>query len=47
MRRPPDPPPGAARNDATAAQGDWGYLPPEPAGLRDVKSVVPLPLKKR
>ncbi|WP_321860889.1 ATP-binding protein [Burkholderia cenocepacia] len=33
--------------DASASQSDWGYLPPEPAGLRDVKSVVPLPLKKR
>nr|WP_175802775.1 ATP-binding protein [Burkholderia anthina] len=46
-RRQPDEQPGAARHDATASQGDWGYLPPEPAGLRDVKGVVPLPLKKR
>ncbi|MBR7961355.1 ATP-binding protein [Burkholderia vietnamiensis] len=37
----------AAPDGAAASQGDWGYLPPEPAGLRDVKSVVPLPLKKR
>jgi magnesium chelatase subunit I len=44
-RRQPDDQPGAAH--ASASQGEWGYLPPEPAGLRDVKSVVPLPLKKR
>ena len=43
----PDDSPGAAQSNATASQGDWGYLPPEPAGLRDVKGVVPLPLKKR
>ncbi|VWC03453.1 cobaltochelatase subunit CobN [Burkholderia seminalis] len=35
------------RGEASAAQSDWGYLPPEPAGLREVKGVVPLPLKKR
>ncbi|KVH44466.1 ATP-binding protein [Burkholderia diffusa] len=46
-RRQTDLPPNAALGDATASQGDWGYLPPEPAGMRDVKSVVPLPLKKR
>jgi len=34
-------------DDAPASHGDWGYLPPESAGLRDVKAVVPLPLKKR
>ncbi|WP_175688110.1 ATP-binding protein [Burkholderia anthina] len=45
--RQPDEQPSATKRDATASQGDWGYLPPEPAGLRDVKSVVPLPLKKR
>ncbi|KAB0633641.1 ATP-binding protein [Burkholderia latens] len=38
---------GSATNDAAASHGDWGYLPAEPAGLRDVKGVVPLPLKKR
>ncbi|AOJ56735.1 ATP-binding protein [Burkholderia thailandensis] len=27
--------------------GDWGYLPPEPAGIAPVKGVIPLPLKKR
>ncbi|MEK8040634.1 magnesium chelatase, partial [Burkholderia contaminans] len=43
----PDDSSDVAKNDATASQGDWGYLPPEPAGLRDVKGVVPLPLKKR
>ncbi|MBF3555489.1 hypothetical protein ISF72_30260, partial [Burkholderia pseudomallei] len=26
---------------------DWGYLPPEPAGIAPVKGVIPLPLKKR
>ena len=46
-RERPGEPSGAAKNDATPPQGDWGYLPPEPAGLRDVKGVVPLPLKKR
>jgi magnesium chelatase subunit I len=43
----PDDSSDMAKNDATASQGDWGYLPPEPAGLREVKGVVPLPLKKR
>ncbi|KVL11452.1 ATP-binding protein [Burkholderia sp. MSMB1826] len=48
-RRPDDRPRemGDTEAGASASQGDWGYLPPEPAGLRDVKSVVPLPLKKR
>ncbi|ALK30507.1 ATP-binding protein [Burkholderia plantarii] len=32
----------AARDEA-----DWGYLPPEPAGLVPVKGVIPLPSKKR
>ncbi|MBR8061338.1 ATP-binding protein [Burkholderia dolosa] len=39
--------PASANPDAAEPHGDWGYLPPEPAGLRDVKAVVPLPLKKR
>ncbi|MEX3557303.1 MAG: ATP-binding protein [Burkholderia sp.] len=30
-----------------ARDGDWGYLPPEPAGLTPVKGVRPLPSKKR
>ncbi|KUZ40860.1 ATP-binding protein [Burkholderia territorii] len=47
ISRQPDRSPDAVRGDAAPSQGDWGYLPPEPAGLRDVKSVVPLPLKKR
>ncbi|WP_322065699.1 ATP-binding protein [Burkholderia ubonensis] len=38
--------PDAAPRDADE-QSDWGYLPPEPAGLHAVKGVVPLPLKKR
>jgi magnesium chelatase subunit I len=45
--RQPDKRQDDTKADAAASQGDWGYLPPEPAGLRDVKSVVPLPLKKR
>jgi len=45
--RQPDKRQDDTKADASPSQGDWGYLPPEPAGLRDVKSVVPLPLKKR
>ncbi|WP_419683645.1 ATP-binding protein [Burkholderia theae] len=45
-RHQPEDQPGTTGNDTAVAQGDWGYLRPEPAGLRDVKSVVPLPLKK-
>ncbi|MEN2469677.1 ATP-binding protein [Burkholderia sp. GS2Y] len=45
-RQQPKDQPGTTGNDTAVAQGDWGYLRPEPAGLRDVKSVVPLPLKK-
>lgn len=30
-----------------ADDSDWGYLPPEPAGIAPVKGVIPLPLKKR
>jgi len=37
---------GEPRTDNSDAQGDWGYLPPEPAGMQAVKGVVPLPLKK-
>ncbi|KVL84369.1 ATP-binding protein [Burkholderia stagnalis] len=45
-------PPDAAHSrdaDSQGSQGDWGYLPPEPAGLHAVKGVIPLPLplKKR
>lgn len=38
---------GDTSRDDAGAQGDWGYLPPEPAGLQTVKGVIPLPLKKR
>lgn len=48
---------GAAGNRGTPNDGvrrtsaddgsDWGYLPPEPAGMTPVKGVIPLPLKKR
>ncbi|MFM0432426.1 ATP-binding protein [Paraburkholderia aspalathi] len=34
--------PGAAAGD-----GDWGYLPPQPAGVAQVKGVIPLNAKKR
>ncbi|MFM0290342.1 ATP-binding protein [Paraburkholderia megapolitana] len=34
-----------AKPDGSA--GDWGYLPPQPAGIANVKSVVPLAVKKR
>lgn len=32
---------------ASSGDGDWGYLPPEPAGTVSVKGVIPLALKKR
>jgi magnesium chelatase subunit I len=35
---------GKTRHDDDA---DWGYLPPEPAGLTHVKGVIPLSAKKR
>lgn len=35
---------GKTRHDNDA---DWGYLPPEPAGLTQVKGVIPLRAKKR
>ncbi|MGU7769201.1 ATP-binding protein [Burkholderia sp. MR1-5-21] len=38
---------GSSGRDTADPQGEWGYLPPEPAGLQAVKCVVPLPLKKR
>lgn len=41
---------GAARDGGrgpAADDSDWGYLPPEPAGIAPVKGVIPLPLKKR
>ncbi|MFM0206819.1 ATP-binding protein [Paraburkholderia sediminicola] len=34
--------PGAAADDS-----DWGYLPPQPAGVAPVKGVIPLNAKKR
>ena len=39
------PNPSHAKPDGST--GDWGYLPPEPAGIANVKSVVPLAAKKR
>ncbi|WP_257813544.1 ATP-binding protein [Burkholderia glumae] len=41
----PADPPAAA--DPARDEADWGYLPPEPAGLVAVKGVIPLPSKKR
>lgn len=38
-----DTPDGSASND----DADWGYLPPEPAGIVKVKGVIPLSTKKR
>ncbi len=29
------------------SEHDWGYLPPEPAGMSNVKGVIPLAAKKR
>ncbi|MGN4077649.1 ATP-binding protein [Burkholderia gladioli] len=37
----------APAGDGGARDGDWGYLPPVPAGLTAVKGVIPLPSKKR
>ncbi|MDN7812024.1 ATP-binding protein [Burkholderia gladioli] len=37
----------AGDGDGGARDGDWGYLPPVPAGLTAVKGVIPLPSKKR
>ncbi len=44
----------SARPDAASAMeprraddADWGYLPPEPAGITRVKDVIPLSIKKR
>ncbi len=34
-------------DERSRADHDWGYLPPEPAGMADVKRVVPLSPKKR
>ncbi|MEK6422620.1 MAG: ATP-binding protein [Burkholderia gladioli] len=40
-----DAPDASDRAAAGASQdGDWGYLPPEPAGFVPVKGVIPLPL---
>jgi magnesium chelatase subunit I len=32
---------------SAAAENDWGYLPPEPAAITQVKGVIPLGAKKR
>jgi magnesium chelatase subunit I len=33
--------------DAAATDSDWGYLPPQPAGVAQVKGVIPFNAKKR
>lgn len=39
---------GRAPNDERGRDNhDWGYLPPEPAGMVDMKGVIPLASKKR
>lgn len=37
----------SAQDTPPGSDPDWGYLPPEPAGLTHVKGVVPLAAKKR
>ncbi|MDR3098541.1 MAG: ATP-binding protein [Paraburkholderia sp.] len=37
----------AADEPQSAANSDWGALPPEPVAARHVKGVIPLPAKKR
>ncbi len=37
----------APRGDASHDDPDWGYLPPEPAGIVNVAGVIPLSAKKR
>ncbi|CAB3751775.1 ATP-binding protein [Paraburkholderia solisilvae] len=36
-----------AREADAPGDSDWGYLPPEPVGIKHVKRVIPLPSKKR
>ncbi|PXW25598.1 ATP-binding protein [Paraburkholderia caballeronis] len=43
----PQPPHDGKTAPQTADESDWGYLPPEPAGIDPVKGVVPLAAKKR
>ncbi|MGN6667474.1 MAG: ATP-binding protein [Trinickia sp.] len=46
-RMSPDEAPRDGASDADAdADADWGYLPPEPAGMLDFKGVIPLAVKK-
>jgi magnesium chelatase subunit I len=39
--------PSLDESAASSAESDYGYLPPEPAGITRVKQVIPLPAKKR
>ncbi|PCE22093.1 magnesium chelatase [Paraburkholderia acidicola] len=39
--------PDSSNAKPDGSTGDWGYLPPEPAGIANVKSVIPLAPKKR
>lgn len=41
------PPDQRADSGASNDDADWGYLPPEPAGIVNVKGVIPLSTKKR
>jgi magnesium chelatase subunit I len=34
-------------DEAAGGEGDWGYLPPQPAATTHVKGVIPLNVKKR
>jgi magnesium chelatase subunit I len=34
-------------SDVETGDGDWGYLPPQPAATTHVKGVIPLNVKKR
>jgi len=34
-------------DEAARGEGDWGYLPPQPAATTHVKGVIPLNVKKR
>ncbi|WP_223216740.1 ATP-binding protein [Paraburkholderia phenoliruptrix] len=38
---------GPSQESASGGEGDWGYLPPQPAAIRHVKGVIPLDVKKR
>jgi magnesium chelatase subunit I len=43
QRASPDPSSAPTPDSLDSPDGDWGYLPPEPAGFAKVKGVIPLP----